>query len=119
MLDLVFRCLVLGNIKEGADIVGNLPLWAGDSRNSKPFWIHFTILAAVPDFTVPVMFAGYGLPHLSIELGIMFPRAEQRWGLPDYFLCRVTGDFGKRLVDAQDDIVGIGNHDAFLRLESG
>ena len=38
--------------------------------------------------------------------------------MPDDFFGRVTGDIGKRTVHPEDHVIGVGDHDAFLRFES-
>ena len=47
------------------------------------------------------------------------PELEQAWRRANDFLGGIAGDIGEGPIDAQDDLVGIGDDDAFLGLEGG
>lgn len=51
--DFLLRSLARRYVGLGADIVGYTPLIILDCRDGQPFWIHFAILAAVPNFALP------------------------------------------------------------------
>src|SRR5450830_229789 len=49
---------------------------------------------------------------------MMPPGADQARCLADGFFSRVTRDIGEGLIDSKDDLIGIRDHHALLRLKS-
>ena len=119
MLDLLFRRLALGDVDQRADVVGYFATLAPDRRDVEPCGKSRAAFAPVPDFPLPGSLAGDAIPYRPVKGGVVPVRLQHARRPPHDLFARIARDFGIGPIDAQDPLVGIGDDDSLLRLESG
>ena len=119
MADFVFGRLALRDVDERRHIVRNHPARPLHCRNMRPLRIDLAILAPVPDFAFPGAGGVDTAPQLPIKRRIVTTRAEHARRLAHYFFKCIASNFAAGRVDAQNLLVGIGNHHALLHFERG
>ncbi len=119
MPDLFLCRLVRAHVGERRHVVGHHAVAIPDRGNRQPLREDLAILAAIPDLALPDAVAFDALAHRCVEARVVPSRTEQFRRLTDALVGGVACDVGERLVDAQDDGIGIGDEHALLGLESG
>jgi hypothetical protein len=117
MLDFSLCGLVPTDVGDRGHIVRHDVVLVLDSSNGQPLGKNLTILAPIPDFTLPRAAVFERCPHGSIKGSVVAPRTEQTWCLSDGLHRGKTGNLEKRLIDTQNDTLGVGDEHAFLRLK--
>lgn len=96
----------------------DFPDRVGDRADGQPFGVNLAVLAAVPDFALPVAVALQCLPHGAVKVCPVAARAEQLAGLAALrFGLGVAGDGGERPVDAYDAPASVRDEHALRAVE--
>ena len=75
--DLVNAGLVLAEVAENADIMGQMALGIVYCTDAQPFGINFSSLAPIPDFSLPTSSDGQCAPHLLVKIAAVPARSQQ------------------------------------------
>ncbi len=105
-LDMLLRCLVLGDVAEDADIVAQRAAGIAYLADRQPLRKDAAVLAPVPHLALPVALVIDGLPHGPIERLILAARGQHARILAQRIGLAVAGDLGKRMVDHHDAAAG-------------
>ena len=116
-LDLVFRCLALGDVAHGADVMTDLAIVAQHRADAQPFRVDFAVLAAIPDFPLPGTQFAQAVPQAAVEGRVVPPGLQDADLASHHIFGLVAGDFAEGAVHPQDDSMAVGDHHAFLGFE--
>jgi len=115
--DTLFGALALGYIGQHVDETQRTVVAIPLDADAVPGAEHATVLAPVPDLTLPVPAAIEHVPHLRLQsiLGTAAPQDTLQGGA-DRLRRLIARYFAEGAVDPQDPVPSIGDHDRLLRL---
>ncbi|MNZ54499.1 hypothetical protein D3C78_724000 [compost metagenome] len=106
-----------GDVAQRRHVMGDLPGIVADRTDGQHLRVLLAALAPVPHLALPGAGGLDGMPHRRVEGGIVTAGAEHARLPADGLLGAVAGDFREGRVDAQDDLLGIGDQHAHLGIE--
>src|SRR5690554_3214916 len=98
-------------------VVSELSRCIHDSTDGNPLRINFTVLAPVPDLTLPATLLINGAPHLAVKAGIVTPRTQDAGIFTPHLFGTVAGDLLESSVDLENGSIGSGNEHSQMRVE--
>src|SRR5450759_1171028 len=105
IVNFIFSLLAFGDVKKRTNIIRDFAIFADNGGNGQPFRINFFVLAAVPDFPLPVIVAIQDFPHTWVELLILVIRLEHAQVFADSYFGTVAGQFRENTVDSNNRII--------------
>src|SRR5690348_8770732 len=93
---LLFAALELADVGGNRDVVRRMAALVAHSRDGRPSWIHFAILAPVPDLPLPLAGAQQASPHRLVELRSLPAGLQQARIAAQDFVFTIAVDFGER-----------------------
>src|SRR5664280_2137342 len=109
----MFMLLNPGNVGEHRYVMPEVVLGIAHSANVLHNGIYFTVLAPVPDFTIPLAFLGQITPQVCVKGFSMTARAEDARILAQHFIMAIAGNPAEGVIDIDNSAVGGGDHNAF------
>ena len=113
-VELLFLALEPADVREGGHVVQQPAIAVANAADRQHLGELAAVLAAVPQFALPVVLLLEGFPQRAVEGGALPARAEQARVAPDALLAAVAGDAGEGRVDVDDAIVGVGDDDRLV-----
>ncbi len=113
VLDALLRLAHLGDVAEHADVVDHLAVLVLDGVDRQPFEERLAVPAAIPDLTLPDAQPVDAVPHVDVQLGRRFVATQEARLFADDLLAGEPGERGESVIDGQDALLAIGDHDAF------
>ncbi len=106
-----FALFAGGDVGEHPHIVGDRSAVIAHHGDDQPFGVDLPRFASMPDLPLPRALFQQLLVHCLIKGFVVVAGMEQCRGLPDGLLGGVAGDVGEGVVDHDDPLIGVGNHD--------
>lgn len=106
--------LAAADVGEGADVMRGIALGIVECRHAQPFGIGTTVLAPIPDFTLPVPLDGQRTAHRVVGFRRGLARSQQPGVATAHLVGGITGHPDESGVDIEDIALGIGDHDGFV-----
>ena len=111
-LSLLF--LELGDVRKQQDVIADLPTFVASHADGHQHRKCLAGFVPAPYLARPVALAVQASVDLLVKVGILQVRSQDAQVLADDFCGLVATDAGEGLVDFDDVLLLVGNHDAFL-----
>ena len=112
-LDLLLQFFAFSDVFLDAHVVGDDAGFIFDRADGQLFVIHFAVFPPAHQFASPLAGLAQDGPHVFDAGRIDVRRKQLGRPFAHRFFFAVTGDGGKGRVGADDDVVGVGDDDAF------
>ena len=111
LLECLFCVFALADVKKTAYVMGDIFVAVSHGRNRQQHGKYLTILASIPNFTTPGVGTLDAVPHTVIERWVMDGRPQYGGFLAKQFIGAVPCDTEKGLIDRDDALACVGDHD--------
>ena len=112
VLQLVLVLLERGDVGKQGHVMLRLAVAAIDRRDGQHLGIDLTVLAFIPDLTVPMALVDQVAPHGDVIGIVLAPRLQQPRVLAQNFLAAIAGNAREGIVDVENRAVSVSDDDA-------